>query len=806
MSPGVKSLWRAQTWSVCIKGLSLVPVPSGHHDNFRRWMSLSARMSLSHGEDKPGLETRIDNASEDGDLLDLASSSSITKTMIKQVIKRKSKLETSGKSSVSALIKPASQYPSKHETRRSFRKHIKSADVQRLHELSSRTYDKPDGDWRSTLDFMLRHTPSDEEMFDLRIVIGRGAAPEALRMLSGLDNNFRQIERRHQSVIRFDGSLRNNGTLVLNVSGPETAVRDSLRDIVRASGKLSAVRILDEKWRERLGDVLGGAGTHQQPVRLNSDDDEEIADDNIVIVHNESAPAPVRIVQPERSQCYVLTRRADAIFQPAEWTKYSFKKYIFDLVYGILPPNLSWTLYRNGPSHQETVVSLILDAFTSEHTRSAVSVSALNMALSYLYLKGPAFRPAARELVSRVETLDLAVDAETIGILLSGASRAGDFNNFNNILKLMVRRHFHLHSHTWFAFLEMIQDTRVKRLIISRMEAQGLGRFPLFAVVIGRQLAPVDLEDRLKTSGACDIGQFVYSQDAKYGRAWLNTTTLNKLLDLLGSHDQARGCRELLDLIHATGRARPDPCTLNTAITHSRRILDIVALLRSARARWPGLRPDAATYNLLFRVAWRARLPNMLRVVWRYALLLHGRRASPRMRHRLTELARGGGGDGGGGDGSGDEGRDLDLGRRRRRSLLQEWEGPILGAEELAAARRLCPPPPRGGGVTAAYLEQRHVARAAGRRPAAELADKLEEAHALDMQIHRLVREGAVVTPAMRDALTVDIPLSGGTGEVVVEQEEEQEEQEEQEEEEEEQEEEQDAEDVGNVGNEEEKQ
>ncbi|RYP08613.1 hypothetical protein DL765_008721 [Monosporascus sp. GIB2] len=750
MSLGVKSLWRAQTWSVCVKEVSPVRVPSLHDRReglgcLRRWVSQSALARASrHDESRHTWRTATNDRQKGEGAQETAPPTVLKGAAYRRTVKRKSELRKLQVSSASVLVKPPTKHPSIHETQRSLRKHTKSLDKQRLQGLFRHAYEKPDDDWRSTLDFMLRHTPSAGEIFDFRIVIGKGAAQEARRTLSGFDNNIGQIERRNQSIIRFEEYFPGDDTLVLSLSGSETAVRDSLRDIVKACGQITAVRILDEDWKERLGNVWMGTGL-EQPLASLPSNEEDCSNDKTMTVLNESASELAALVQPRRYEHYTLTKRVDEITPPAEWTKHTFEKYIAALVYGHVPTGLARQLYGDGPSHQETVVSLLLDSFKSEHTRSAVSVSALKMALRYINSRGPGFRPAAREIFSQAESLNLAVDTETFGIFLAGASRAADMNNFNSILKLMVRKRFYLQSHTWYSFLEMIQDARIKRYIISRMEAKRLHRNPTFSTVIGQQLAPLDLERALQTSDSCDIGHFIDSQDVKYGRDWLNTTTLNKLLELMGRQNKLDVCHELLDLVHATHRTEPDSCTLNTMISHSRVIADHIALIQLMRSRWR-VQPDSDTYSYLFAMAWRRRLPNMIRVLWQYAL--HYRLLSPKMRHRLTTLLR-----------DDDDGNARNSGDQR--VLLKTWEGVICGQQELEAARQHLDPgdPPAASHLVRAHLTRAAVAGGATKRPSVDLATKLREALDMDREIHRLLKEGRVVTPATRDALTVDIPM-----------------------------------------------
>lgn len=752
-----------------------------------------------------------------------------------------------GGSSRSSSGKVKKSGSSKRATLRSQRKHVESADRQLLHGLFARVYEKPGNDWRTTLEFMRRHTPRADRMYGIRAVISGDAAVNARRLLlDGFDTGLAQIERRHQSVVRLEeefpllddddydafggreGDYDDDGNkpLALSISGSEVGVRDTLREIIEASGKITALRVDDDEWREKLREIWKG--------------DDKVPPEGgrrTITVHNDSVsrPPPPRYTGISRQRYYKLTKRADEIPPPTEWTKLSFREYISALVHGRVPTILARQFYAGGPSHQEVVVSLLVRAFEGDEARVAASVSALKLALMYIHYRGPVFRPAARAIFTRAEQLGLPVDGETYGLFLASASRAGDINNFNSILRVMVRRRFPVQSHAWHSFLEMLHDPRAKRHTIACMRHARLHNVPPFAVVIGRQLAPLDLGNALlqspkpagtkgsaasaaaaaaatdaepnpeepKPNSDPDMARFIKAQDAAYGWEWLDTTSLNKLLDLLGSHGRREATAELVRLAVGGGRTQPDATTLNTLLTHAAGfIVPQIATLRRFPARGPPA-PDAATYRLLFRTAWRRRLPNALRVIWLYALLQGNGNGDgdgdgsapyldalhPKIEHDLATLLS-----------------DADpRNRGNQRALLKTFEDVVLGREELAQARRELqlqlqeqkreheeeqpqlqhrqqdsssspsPSPVRGEDgrwkgapkrvdldrATMRRVAELHLRAARGRRLARPLADLLADAHAVDLQVHDLLARGTVFTPARMAEMTVDILFEG---------------------------------------------
>ncbi|KAI3328703.1 hypothetical protein F4824DRAFT_482752 [Ustulina deusta] len=751
MSLGVKSLWGAQSRISLVQGLSLVPrehcnLPCRSPLQARCWLSSSAEFPPPIGELEPA-SVREDEANQtaaDGALRDesrgrprrsafatrasTSSSAARGRHFLKSIA-----MARVPSSRATPLIKPWVQYPNKHARRRSLRKHVASSRRQVLHEYTRDALKKPPNDWHSTLDFMVRHTPKFGEMLDFKVGIGKGAAAQARATLSDLDTNLWQIQQRHHCKIRIESGFDEDEPLILSLSGTTVSVRESLLEIVRTVGKVSAVRVLDPALQISSPEL--GSGTVQgQPIQL-LHDGESAAEDETVTVYGRTTDF-VKMAQRPRYQSYQLTTRADEIPRPAVWTKSSFEQYVAKLVLARVPTHLHRSLYPVGLDHQATVVHLLTTLFSSEDLRAAASVTALKMALRFIHSRAPVFRPAARTISYRTELQHLPLDAEVFQTFLTAASRARDLQGFNSVLRAMHRKGYYMGAGVWSEFLAMIEDPRIKSYVMGKMRSRGLHHLPPIREVLGRQKAVMDVESCADTE--INIQSLLHAQDRLYGTSWLNTVTLNKMIYILGARGNLEACYELLDLVDHDRRVRPDHYTLNTMMTHNRSIPQKIALL----SRWPWLSPDGVTYQQLFSAAWKQHLPNMLRVIWRYSVFAN--LTSSKMRHTLTMLTL------------------PEVAPSRNRAFLKAWQDVILGRRELAAGKPLVRKGAQGFG--AVHLMAKYKEEAAAERPLVRLEIKLKEAYDMDMRIHKLKKEGIEMSSSVKDSLTISIPLGTKRG------------------------------------------
>ncbi|OTB12375.1 hypothetical protein K445DRAFT_321107 [Daldinia sp. EC12] len=717
MSLGIKSLWRAQGCITRINGLSLIPReqrnPLYQELSLPRWISTGRRVT------KMDLLRKI---ATDGSLKKRKSKSHFIRVMRKQVIKTSSRLPPKA----TELVKQAVRYPTKEETRRSLRKSRRSAARQHIydseHEASSERFFSG---WQSTFDLMFRNTVDISEILYFQIIIGRGVAAEARAILSEPDTHISQIGRRNESIVRIEETNLGNGELVLSLSGSEDSVRKTLLDIVGVVGKITAVRVSDPNIETLLSSLWKGT-TGKRPEILLFGDGEVAVDDKTLTVQPFS--------NSTNYKTYRLKRRANNVNRPAKWTQDSFEKYVASLVYARVPPHRARVLYPNFPDHQETVVSLLTALFTAEHTRQAASLSALKMAIEFIESRGGGFRQASRTIFNQAELLGLPMDTEIFNIFLISASKAGDLAGFHSIVRAMLRKGYTPQGRSWIAFLEMIQSPAIKRYIVTMLKHKGLNHNSSTLCAIGRQMAIIDLGRKI--SADFDMQTFIDKQDKKYGPRWLDTISVNRLMDVLGAHKNWDACNVLLDHIYATGITSPNAVTLNTILIHMTNFALRIPLMKSIFTRWPKLVPNPDTYHILFRAAWTRNYPNTLRVVFRHAAL--ARRTTPKMRYVLTGLLM------------------QDINPSGRRALLKTWEDVIFGQAELAEARAA-----HLDNLEAVHLIHIYVREAQGMTFKDAFIENLSEALEMDETIHQLLRNGLIVKPSaeVRESLTVPLPL-----------------------------------------------
>ncbi|KAI1362901.1 hypothetical protein F5Y08DRAFT_258337 [Xylaria arbuscula] len=748
MSLGVRSLWRAQSRRGLSQGLSLVlrvsrDLPACSTFQPRCWLSSPADSPAPTAEPpNPAIrKVEIDQGTKAASIRDetrksLRSGSAPTTTARGRLFLHQKTKTQPLSSRVAPMIKPPIPHLSRRARNRALSRHIVSKRRQALLEYHSEVLDKPPNNWRSTLDFMIRHTPKVGEIMDFKVKIGNAAAARARATLSDLDTNIWQIQQRHNCKIHVESGSRAGEPFVLSLSGSSVSIRGSLLELVKVIGRVSAVKVLDPTlpfssptfWGE---DYAEG----QMPITLLRDG-ESAAEDDIMTIYG-IKDAFMAMTEPPNYKPYKLIMRADEIPRPTIWTKSSFEQYVAKLVFGQVPNQLHWSLYPVKPDHQTTVVEILVSLFSSEESQAAMSLTALKMALQYIHARGSAFRPAARTLSIQAEQQHLTLDVEIYQDFLTSASKGRDLQGFNSVLKAMHKKGHYVRPQAWVAFLEMIEDPVIKRRIMAKMRGRGMDRLEPVLAKIGGQEVVLELEE--SAGPEINVQRLVDTADSRYGRSWLNAMTLNRIIHVLGAREKLEACHELLDLVGRDQRVQPDQYTLNTMMSHTRSISGQIALL----SRLPEVRPNERTYHQLFQAAWKQRLPNMLRVIWRYAVFSN--LTNSQMRQRLSVLLR------------------RELLPSKQHAFLQEWEGVVFGRHELVACGE-----PTASGFEAVHsvsvlsvrrLMEKYMEDAGAQRPLASLGSKLQEAYEMDMRIHKLNREGADLSPSVQDSLTVEVPL-----------------------------------------------
>jgi len=661
------------------------------------------------------------------------------------------------------LVKPAGNAPSQAETRRSHRKHVNSVRTQSLHDIKSVVGGKPDFQWHEAFALLAKHTADSREVLRFRVTIGRVAAAQVRnRLLTGLDSNVWQISRRYQSIIHVE-EVADDGVLALGLSGSKTAVRQSLLELLRVAGQVTALRVHNSELRAALAKDWEEKNATTARVKLLGIGDSAVEDATLTLADRSSAARlalrnvaedtttvldETTAMSTKKHKYYKLDRPASAIGTPTLWTKHSFEEYIVALTHGQVPPENHNSFYGSGPSHQEVVAALLVRAFTSAETRPAISLSAVKLALAYLQKRGPGFRRANEQIFAQIDLQDLPADAETYDILLVGAARWGDSRSYMSVLKTMVRKGFRPQATAWLAFFEMTHDRNHKHKILAGMRRKGFDRMRPIYNQMARRQALLALETQLARQAKASregeaksyhIGAFVQEQDRQHGQAWLDTMTLNKMLEVLGTGLEFDACKHLLAIAQKEQRVMPDVVTLNTMITHIRDISEWIGVMETLLSRHPRLAPDEITYHKLFSIAWRLNKPNMMAVIWRYATI--AKLAPSKMNSRLNSLfAR--------------EANDLGSAALRQRRF---WSPILFGYNESGGPAT---PSDRAAGPHSFYgVAARFREASENKTPTVSLAQKLREAYEHDVALNKLKKEKSEVTAEDMRRLSVVIPM-----------------------------------------------
>ncbi|KAH6655578.1 hypothetical protein BKA67DRAFT_561129 [Truncatella angustata] len=768
MSLGVKTVWRAHACASAASGLSLSPrdlpriLPLNPRTRQMRWESTQATKSTrSNSPVETSETTKADELIEPPSIVrkvppkpvelpaipeepsDVtvinASPSAVRRSVLRSVVKQRASTDSMNP----VLVKPVQWYPSKHEVVRSVRKSYRSKAIQDLWAYAREREEKLGVDWRSVVSFLSKVTPKFGSIFDFKVTVGKGAAHEVRKLLPrGPTAEPGQLQQSTRALVRVDHVDNSEGTLHLTLTGSAHSVRMALLDLLKTSGHIMAVRVLDsdsqgmlrDLWQQQRNDLnsvkllpLGETSSGDFPIKHTATKETQ-SDDRVLTLTREQTPS---VFQLQNRRQYRLTRRADQIPRPTIWTRASVEAYIALLVYGVVPSDLKASLYKDHSDHQHIVVSSLMDIFNDEQARKSLTPNGLAMALAYIQDRKLAFRPAARAIFNQAEIHNLPLDTRICNLFLRGSAISGDLDGFDAMLKMMARKNLHADSESWISLLTLVEEIDAKRYILGKMRKKGLDRIQSAVVKAGRHMAPFELENFIKQTRP--MKEFVEHQDDLHGMMWLNQPTLNRLVDMLGRHGKHGMIDELLNLVHDSRRTVPNAITLNAIITHNRSTRQILETIRMFQTRWPAATIfDEDTYDMLFRIAWKTRSPNMISVIWHYASF--DRQASSKMKHDIHKFLR----------------QDKDLGRM---SMLKMWEGPIVGEAALTLLRS------QHTNTLGATIARWHGAKAHLFKPTHSFGAKLVEAYETDRKLHAKIKEGDPMTASMREQLMVDIPL-----------------------------------------------
>ena len=305
--------------------------------------------------------------------------------------------------------------------------------------------------------------------------------------------------------------------------------------------------------------------------------------------------------------------------KPSVWSESKLVEYCEDLVESQYSKDRIPQYLGNpsvGSNNLNDIMIRLDDIFHSSITKRYLNLQVYNIALRFYYAHG--IFSKARSLLTQMEDLKIDISTETFNEILKGAASSQDLHNFTFILRKGIQLGFKPDGETWNMLLMTVTSDGVRAVIIQKMRERGVidalpGNRGLTRLIVQTEVA-----SHIEKHG--DRETLLDHLDKTYGITWLTTSTGNKLLDEFSKYASVPETLALLPEMKLRGFV-PDEVSLHALLRHcllQRQHRNAVHTVQFFHYHF-GLRPGKMAYEVLFLMAWKGRLLNLVRIVWRYA-------------------------------------------------------------------------------------------------------------------------------------------------------------------------------------------
>ena len=449
-------------------------------------------------------------------------------------------------------------------------------------------------------DFIHGETPttepvSREELHSLQQSHGRANVVRWANTIHHFDPGGDPSMGQHQKNDR-----KNDRTIVRRIASENKAQRYKIHRIstLRRIGAIDE-RLREIQWRRSIGLLIAH-------TEIKEDDlPQDALDDNY---EDRSGRPGYRFDQIHAAQ----------VPRPCTWSTDNFKDYVAALVKSSVTGALHQQLYNAGDSHLKSVTRILHQLFDNPQWNAYVSISACNMAMSFFYKR---FQMSeARSILSLMEDRGLLTSSESFNITLSGSVQLKDVGNFEYILRQMIERGIKPNAETWMMFYRISNSDQARSEIYQCMRDKGVLQYPsVFNTFLKLTIRDVLVRQFEKGRSSTSLLEYLNRLDPRLSRS---PDIANVILDEIGKRSPMRDVIKVLKQLHQLGM-RFDEVTMNTMLHYclpNKDHDDAIEIIHRFRERYK-LRPGKLAYEALFRQAWRSRLYNCSKVIWKYACL-----------------------------------------------------------------------------------------------------------------------------------------------------------------------------------------
>ncbi|KAK0292205.1 hypothetical protein LTS00_008040 [Friedmanniomyces endolithicus] len=441
--------------------------------------------------------------------------------------------------------------------------------------------------------------------------------------------NLKDFEHTTQEIDRF-------GSIVVPSEGPEEEIETTNNRI----------------WQEQGDKSMPQNG----PPSVDPDKDDRVRVP-IRAVWVYAAPGVEEILETTAGD----TQSVLSFKRPVVWSTVVFTDHVEAL--STLPPRLvrrqirhetsGQVLPRSNTYKQQVVVEL-LKCFSDPSASTCVSREAVDSALSF-FIRVSDYN-AIRQLLAILQENKLyALTTSNFDILLAAAAANDDMHNFRLWQRNMVQKGLRPSPSTWASLHRLVSrrcpGTPLPTRVFDAMHEKGLFTDLHTLQEQVKDTVKEALTAHLARNSAsddADLDAFVSIYDKRFGspayrhhfhqpkhssaihfRPWLTIETANIMAKVLLSHGRSHDALAVLRMLEDSG-AQPRADTLNTFLTAAYRARDAEFAVSVVNHFAPFIGPSSTcprndirlnriSYAMLFRIAWRGKCFNMLRVIWRYA-------------------------------------------------------------------------------------------------------------------------------------------------------------------------------------------
>lgn len=437
---------------------------------------------------------------------------------------------------------------------------------------------------------LAQHTMPREPGSVLQILVPEGALP---KLLFGIQDTIMEIK--HRTLAEIDLLEEEHaGVRTLSLSGTSTCVATAAAIILKATP----------------GAILKTLPQTSTSAKASTKERKE-----------SGCGVKPRFVLTNPERGYIRTPiRADAVPVPDVWTSESLHTYLMSLTRMPMPNHMHRLLYEPGEEHQMAVAELLDGLFDTHECLRVMSLPTLNEGISYFMKKNQIH--FVRDIFLNARLRGLRLDTETFNIMLRGAAKVQDLDTFAQLLKSMVSNGCRPNSGTWLAFLAMLDDTSLMKIVVGAMNQRGLFHEAEVQAKACDIIAPYNLQAALNRHPPTPFLDFAQDMENHFTEQWLTSSGANKLLHVLGSRGLISECWRLIDYMKERG-IQLDVVSGNTILDACCKFsgfrigVDILGPL----VKDYGFIPDKVTWAIVSKHVWTAQHYATLRVIWRYGCL-----------------------------------------------------------------------------------------------------------------------------------------------------------------------------------------